>query len=106
MVSPRPIPCLTSSTPCAPTPPSERFAKRCARFTERTRKSALPKPRAYFACLLIDGLYNDCCPISQNFRDALHHFRRVIADANDGVRSEIGGVPQHQFECLGTGALA
>jgi hypothetical protein len=45
-------------------------------------------------------------PIRQHFRDALHHFGRIVSGAYNGIPSHRGGVLQHQVECLGPRSLA
>ena len=50
--------------------------------------------------------HHDGRPIRQNFRDALHHFRRVVAGSDDGVASHIRRVLQHQVERFGARPLA
>lgn len=42
--------------------------------------------------------HDDGRAIRQNFRDPLHHFRGVVAGADDGVASHIRRVLQHQVE--------
>jgi hypothetical protein len=44
------------------------------------------------------GLDHDRRTVSQNFRDALHDFRGVIADADHGIRAQLSGMLQHQVQ--------
>jgi hypothetical protein len=44
------------------------------------------------------GLDHDRRTVSQNFRDALHDFCGVIADADHGIRAQLSGMLQHQVQ--------
>ena len=45
-------------------------------------------------------------PVGQHFRDALHHFGRVVTGADHGVATQFSSVLQHQVKSLGAGFLA
>src|SRR6476659_3965345 len=52
------------------------------------------------------GLHNDRRAVAQDFGRAMQELRRVVADADDGVRSHLSGVAQHHLEGLLAGFLA
>src|ERR1700686_3660235 len=49
---------------------------------------------------------NHGCPVGKHFRDALHHFRRVIAGADNRIASDFRRMLQHQIERFGARPLA
>src|ERR1700679_4088775 len=52
-------------------------------------------------------LFDDYCgAVGQDFGDALHDFVGVVAEGDDGVGSELGGVKGHHGEGVLTGLLA
>ena len=51
-------------------------------------------------------LDHDGGAVCEYFRDALHHFIRIVAHADDGVRSEFARVLHHDRVCFLAGFLA
>ena len=63
------------------------------------RLAAIPlRSQSLGRCLTALWLDHDRCPVSQNFRDALHDLRGVIADANHGIGAKLPGMLQHQVQ--------
>ena len=64
--------------------------------------------RRYMACgdCLAARLYYHRRAVREHFRDALHHFGRVVTGADYRISAQFRGVLQHQVESLGPGLLA
>lgn len=56
--------------------------------------------------MLFLGLDQHCRSIGQDFGDALHDFRGVIAGADYRVGPQVTGVLQHQIESFGSRLFA
>ena len=60
----------------------------------------------YFLQKSLRLLDHDGGAVCEYFRDALHHFIRIVAHADDGVRSEFACVLHHDRVCFLAGFLA
>jgi hypothetical protein len=56
--------------------------------------------------LVFDGFDDDGGAVGDDFADALHDFSGVVADGNDGVGAELGGVEGHHGEGVLAGFFA
>jgi len=55
---------------------------------------------------LARGFDDDGRAVGEDFGDARHDLRRVVADADDGVGAELCGVRKHELESVAAGSLA